>query len=68
MAKMKTKKVVSKRFKITKTGKILRGRQMGRHLRLNKSKSQKRKYKEPVELKGKLVKSIRRFLPYSHHD
>lgn len=64
MGKAKTKKVVSKRFKITKTGKLMRGRQMGRHLRAHKSKSQMRRQKEPTQIKGKLAKSVKRFLPY----
>ncbi|MCL4382188.1 MAG: 50S ribosomal protein L35 [Patescibacteria group bacterium] len=61
---MKTKKVVSKRFKITKNGKIIRGRQMGRHLRINKNKTHQRRLKEPGKVAGKLAKSVRRFLPY----
>ncbi|TSC53561.1 MAG: large subunit ribosomal protein L35 [Microgenomates group bacterium LiPW_16] len=65
MPKAKTKKVVSKRFKITKTGKVIRGRQMGRHLRIKKSKSRIRRYKEPTQVKGKLAKTIKKFLPYS---
>lgn len=62
---MKTKKVVSKRFKITKTGKVMRGRQMGRHLRIKKSKSRQRRQKEPTRVKsGKFIKTIKRFMPY----
>jgi len=65
MTKAKTKKIVKKRFRITKKGKILRGRQMGRHLKFVKSKSQKRKTKEPVKLKGKLAKTVKKLLPYA---
>ncbi|MFH0863815.1 MAG: 50S ribosomal protein L35 [Candidatus Gottesmanbacteria bacterium] len=64
MTKAKTIKTVSKRFKITKTGKILRGRQMGRHLRINKQKSTVRKFKVPIQVHGKLAISIKRMLPY----
>lgn len=65
MPKIKTKKVVSKRFKITKRGKVIRGRQMGRHLRIKKSKSRIRRLKEPAQVKGKLARTIKRFLPYA---
>lgn len=64
MPKMRTKKVVSKRFKVTKRGVVLRGRQMGRHLRATKSKSQIRRFREPAKVKGKLARSIKRFMPY----
>ena len=43
--KQKTKKAAKKRFKITTTGKILRGRQMSGHLKQAKSKSAKTRYK-----------------------
>ncbi|KKS40342.1 MAG: 50S ribosomal protein L35 [Candidatus Gottesmanbacteria bacterium GW2011_GWA2_42_16] len=42
--KMKTKKIVAKRFKVTSTGKLMRGKQNARHLRSHKSKRQLRKY------------------------
>ena len=65
MPKMKTKKIVSKRFKITKNGKVIRGRQMGRHLRINKSRRLSRKYKKPLETRGKLAQVVKTFLPYA---
>lgn len=40
---MKTKNIVSRRFKITKTGKILHRVQGARHLRRKKSKSRQRR-------------------------
>lgn len=43
MPKLKTKKSAIKRFKVTKNGKVLRGRQMGSHLKMSKSASQKRR-------------------------
>lgn len=64
MPKQKTKKAASKRFKITKTGKIMRGRQNARHLRLNKSKSQKRRYKKSATVSGKFGKMIKNMLSY----
>lgn len=50
MPKVKTRKNVLKRFRLTKTGKVLRGTQNARHLRSNKSKSQTRRFKEPKRL------------------
>lgn len=65
MPKIKTKKVVAKRFKITKRGKVIRGRQMGRHLKVKKSKSRIRRQKEPARVRGKLAKTIKKLLPYA---
>ena len=58
---MKTKKSASKRFVLTKTGKLMRRRQMGRHLRSNKSKKQVRRYNQTSELAhgfAKLIKKV----------
>lgn len=59
MPKVKTRKIVAKRFKITKTGKVLHRIQGQRHLRRNKSKSKQRNYAimQPVDNK-KLAKKI----------
>ena len=43
--KLKTRKIVTKRFKVTKSGKILRRAQNMRHLRRKKGKKQIRKYR-----------------------
>lgn len=60
--KQKTRKGVSKRFKITSTGKVLRRTQNMRHLRRKKSKKAKRNYRIPVQVKGKWAKKIKRML------
>jgi len=60
--KIKTRKIVTKRFKITATGKILRRAQNMRHLRRRKSKRQIRAYKIPKEITGKLAIHIKRML------
>ncbi len=44
--KQKTKKAAAKRFKITASGKLLRGRQMAGHLKSAKSKSARTRYKK----------------------
>lgn len=50
--KMKTNKLLSRRVKITSTGKILHGSNYKRHLGRNKSASQKRKMRKSKEFKG----------------
>ena len=62
--KLKTKQAAYKRFKITKTGKVIFGHQYGRHLKVKKSKSRIRRQKEPGKLTGKFAKTIKRMIPY----
>lgn len=62
--KAKTKKIVRKRFKITKTGKILYRGQAIRHLRSKKRKSRIRRQKRPKEVKGRQKRMIKKLLPY----
>ena len=60
--KKKVSKSVTKRFKITKTGKVMRGSQYGSHLKLHKSKRRLRRQKEPVQLEGLFGKKIKQML------
>lgn len=60
--KMKIRKSVNRRFKITKTGKVLRGSSFSRHLRSKKKKSQIRRLKKIKEFKGKKAKTIKKML------
>lgn len=62
--KKKIKKSVSNRFRITKTGKVLRLRSFARHLKRKKRRKQLRRLKRPVEVKGKLAKKIKKLLGY----
>lgn len=62
MPKKKIKKSVSKRFKVTKTGKVLFSHQYKSHLKINKSKSRLRRQKEPGVLTGKFAKKIKQLL------
>lgn len=62
MPKKKIKKSVSKRFKITKTGKVLFSHQYKSHHKLIKSKSRLRRQKEPGVLTGKFAKKIKQLL------
>lgn len=60
--KLKTRKAVAKRFRITKTGKVMFGHQYGSHLKLHKSKRRLRRQKEPGVLTGEFAKKVKRML------
>lgn len=60
--KIKVRKGVAKRFKITKTGKVMFGHQYGSHLKLHKSKRRLRRQKEPGVLTGAFAKKIKRMM------
>ena len=62
MYKLKTKRSVKRRFKVTKTGKVLRGSQMRSHLRSKKSKSTQRAAKEIKLVQGAFAKKIKQLL------
>ena len=62
MYKLKIKRSVKRRFKVTKTGKVLRGSQMRSHLRSNKSKGTLRAQKEVKQVQGKFAKKVRQML------
>lgn len=65
MPKLKTKKSVAKRIKITKTGKIIRRHQLAKgHLRAKKSKKKAHEYKRTLEVNKADRKRIKRMLPY----
>lgn len=60
--KKKIKKSVSKRFKVTKTGKVMHERQFNSHLKLHKSSRRLRRQKEPAQLEGLFGKKIKQML------
>lgn len=62
MPKKKVKKSVSRRFKVTRTGKVLFSHQYAGHHKLKKSKSRIRRQNEPGVLKGAFAKKIKRLL------
>jgi len=63
MPKMKTKKIVKKRFKITKGGKVMHRVQGARHLRRKKSASRKRRQDRPAIITNKkFIQTVKRFL------
>lgn len=60
--KAKTRKSLSKRFKVTKTGKVLRRVTGQDHLLSKKSSKKKRAMKKLVEMDAPQAKKIRRLL------
>ncbi|MCH8986630.1 50S ribosomal protein L35 [Patescibacteria group bacterium] len=60
MAKLKTRKSVTKRFKITRTGKILRRATGQDHARMKKTGKQKRQKRKWVILSKPETKKIRK--------
>ena len=62
MGKLKTRKSITSRFRITKTGKVLRRQGFRRHLKANKSKKRLTNLKKVVELKGFYAKKIKKAL------
>lgn len=62
MPKVKSRGSITKRFKVTKRGKLLRRHSFSSHLREKKSKNKKRAQKRPVELKGHMARKIRKVL------
>jgi large subunit ribosomal protein L35 len=64
VARRKTKKSVSKRFKITATGKILRRKPGLRHLASSKSSKRKRKLGKVGQVHETMVDRVRECLPF----
>jgi large subunit ribosomal protein L35 len=63
MPKIKTKKTLYKKVKITGTGKIMRSHQLrSGHLRRNKSKSALRRHAEPMRVSKTVERAYRRLL------
>lgn len=63
MYKMKTKKVVRKRFKLTKRGKLVHRTQGARHLRSKKNKARQRRQDAPQTLTNmRFARVIKRYM------
>ncbi len=60
--KMKIRKSIKRRFKVTKTGKVLRRGSHVRHIRRKKNKGQVRAQKLPQEVKGSWKRKIKKLL------
>ncbi|MGA2911489.1 MAG: bL35 family ribosomal protein [Candidatus Levyibacteriota bacterium] len=62
MSKKKIKRSVSRRFEVTKTGKVLFAHQYGSHKKLHKSRSRIRRQKEIGILGGRFAKKVKKML------
>lgn len=62
MPKQKVRNSVTKRFKVTKNGKVLRRQSFRRHLKAGKSKNRIRNLKRTVHLSEVLAKKIRKIV------
>jgi len=62
--KKKIKRSVMRRFKVTKTGKVMFSHQYGQHHFAVKSGSRKRRLKEPAVLSKAFSKKIKKMLGY----
>lgn len=60
MNKVKTKKSLTTRLKITKNGKVLRRQSFRRHLKASKSSKQLRGLKRVLNVTGYLAKKVRK--------
>lgn len=65
MGKKKIKKAVSKRFKITKNGKVLFSHQYKGHLMIKKSKRRQRRQSETGVLSGAFAKKVKQMLGHA---
>jgi large subunit ribosomal protein L35 len=64
MPKLKTNKAMKKRFKVTKTGKVLAPTSFHRHLMTDRSSKKKRKSRKWQAIDSPDVRHIKRGLPY----
>lgn len=62
MPKMKTKKAVTARFKLTGTGKLKRGRPGKRHILTKKSSKRKRHLSSPALVDDGHLKTLKRLM------
>ena len=63
MPKMKTNKSASKRFKVTKTGKIKRHKAFASHLKTHKSAKRRRNLRKADILEPEDMDRVKRMLP-----
>ncbi len=64
MPKLRTHKASAKRFRITKTGKVVRPHAQKSHLLAHKSQKRKRQYAKLLVLKSTDARRLRRAAPY----
>lgn len=64
MPKLKTKKAMQKRYRITKTGKVLSSRTKRRHMMTDRSPKSKRQSRKMLEVEKMHVNAIKLCMPY----
>ncbi|MCK5243596.1 50S ribosomal protein L35 [bacterium] len=64
MPKLKTKRKAAKRFRVTKTGKVLAKATGRRHLLCDKEPKKLRQMRGNIEVKGRVARNIKAVLPY----
>ncbi len=64
MPKLKTRKAVAKRFKLTKTGKIKRMQAGRSHILTKKARARKRHLRKSTLVSSSFLKRVKRQLPY----
>ncbi|NIT34877.1 MAG: 50S ribosomal protein L35 [Xanthomonadales bacterium] len=62
MAKQKTHKGASKRFKITAGGKVMRRHSMHSHILTKKTTKRKRRLRKPSTVTGRFARNVKRIL------
>jgi len=62
MPKQKTRKILTRRLRITKNGKVLRRKGFGRHLNVKKSSKRKRRLGRVVLMGKSYSKRVRKML------
>jgi large subunit ribosomal protein L35 len=65
MPKLKTNRAARKRFKVLKSGKIVRRRATLRHILTSKAKGRKRRLRRPALVHPADERGIRQLLPYA---
>ena len=65
-AKLKTHKGAAKRFKLTGSGKVVRGHAYARHILTSKPSKRKRKLGQRVVAAAADVRRVRAMLPYGN--
>ena len=64
MPKLKTRKAVAKRFRLTKRGKVKRMKAGKSHILTKKTKARKRHLRKATLVSKSFLKNIKRQLPY----
>ena len=64
MPKIKSNRAAMKRFKVTGSGKVKRGRGFKSHLLSSKGKKRKRRLRQSTMVSGPETKNIRKLIPY----